>query len=136
MLIYCKRRVSAVYVDPTHAPFSPFRRIPEHLPTMLSSLSSSLLAVGFLGASWSQAAPASYNAGVGAIYTLANNAQNASIIAMSISENGTLFGSPVSTPTGGKGLSGVTRPGEPNVGSLFGSNAICAQDNVPIHFRL
>jgi hypothetical protein len=97
----------------------------------------SVLAVGLVAASCSHAAPAARQlVPVGAIYTLNNSPKNASIIAMGISENGTIFGSPVSTPTGGKGLAGVTGPGQPNVGALFGSNAVVVEDDVQIPFHL
>ena len=97
---------------------------------MRSPLSRSVLAIGLVAASISQAAPTTYPPS--AIYTLYNNPNNASIIAMSISENGTIFGSPIRTPTGGKGLSGVTGVGQPNVGALFGSDALVVGDNVRI----
>ena len=63
------------------------------------------------------------------IYTLNNNPSNASIIAMMLSENGTVVTSN-QIPTGGLGLSGTTGVGQPNVGALFGSNAVTAGDNV------
>lgn len=105
-----------------------------HLLTMQRSLRNSLLVLGTLAASLSHAAPYERDANVaaGAIYTLYNNATNASIIAMSFTENGTLYGSPVMTPTGGKGGIGQTGPGQPNVGALFSSNAVCVEDNVLI----
>ena len=65
----------------------------------------------------------------GAIYTLFNNPDGASIIAMSISNNGSIS-SAVRTSTGGRGLSGITGPGQPAVGSLFGSDAVTVGDNV------
>ena len=97
---------------------------------MLFPIKSALL-LGYLAASFSRAAPVAQTTVVGAIYTL-HNVQNASIIAMSVSENGTIFGSGVSTPTGGKGSSGQTGKGQPNVGALFSSDAVVAQDNVRI----
>ena len=101
---------------------------------MLFSFKSSLLVVTLLASSLSQAAPTVQNATFGTLYTLDNNPDYAVIIAMSISENGTIFGPRVSTKTGGKGLSGLTETGQPNVGTTFGSHAIVSEDNVPNHF--
>lgn len=90
---------------------------------------TSFLTFGLLAASLSQAAPAA-NSAYGAVYTLNNNEQNASIVAMSLSYNGTIHGTPVSIPTGGKGGHGQTGKGQPNVGSLFSSDSVTAADNV------
>lgn len=97
---------------------------------MLFSLRLSFLTIGLVAvSSLSQAYPAKY--GTSVIYTLDNNPNGASIIAMKISENRTVS-SRVMTPTGGRGLSGVTGPGQPNVGSLFGSDAVVVADDVGI----
>ena len=67
--------------------------------------------------------------GPGVIYTLNNDPNNATVVAMMLSENGTVTSS-FQTPTGGRGLSGTIGAGQPNVGSLFGSDAVVTGDNV------
>src|SRR5277367_2367300 len=67
----------------------------------------------------------------GAIYTLSNDLNGASIVAVKATRNG-ILSSPTLTSTGGKGLSGVTGPGQPGVGALFGSDAIVVKDDVSI----
>ena len=93
------------------------------------ALESTLLVLGLLTASFSRAAPVAQTTAAGVIYTL-HNVQNASIVAMSVSENGTIYGTGVSTPTGGKGSSATVGTGQPNVGALFSSDAVVAEDNV------
>ena len=97
---------------------------------MFFSFRTSLLTLGLLGGSISLAAPGGTNDPAGVIYTLNNNPQNTSILAVAVSKYGTLYGSPVSTKTGGKGGSGVTGKGQPNVGSLFSANSIVSSENV------
>lgn len=89
---------------------------------------SLLLGAILASASLSQALNIS-QAPFGAIYILNNDPRGASIIAATVSRNGT-FSSPTNTSTGGKGLSGVTGPGQPNVGGLFGSNSVVVEDDV------
>ena len=63
------------------------------------------------------------------LYSLANDPQGASIVSMCVGFDGTISGSSL-TSTGGKGLAGVTGPGQPAVGSLFSSDSVTVVDNV------
>ena len=99
---------------------------------MRFSSKAAYLVAGALGISLSHAIAIPAASRPDVLYTLNNNATNASIVAMSLSQNGTIQ-STVQTPTGGRGLSGVTGAGQPNVGSLFGSDAVVVDGNVWYH---
>lgn len=71
-----------------------------------------------------------------AIYTLSNNPDGNNILSLSVSYDGTLS-SPVLTPTGGRGLLGVSSgppfgPAGTTVGSdsLFGQGSVVVSENV------
>lgn len=95
---------------------------------MPSKLLSIAAAFAFIGLS--QTRPTDQSP-YGVIYTLDNDPNGASIIAVKADQDGTLS-SPTMTSTGGKGLAGVTGPGQPGVGALFGSDAIVVEDDVSI----
>ena len=48
---------------------------------------------------------------------------------MMVSGNGTISGI-TQTPTEGRGLSGITGPGQPAIGALFGANSVVTGDDV------
>ena len=95
---------------------------------MRSLFFSTAAAIAFIGAL--QAAPTIQSTNA-AIYTLHNNPNGASIIAVKVGQDG-MLSSPTMISTGGKGLSGVTAPGQPGVGSLFSADAIVVEDNVSV----
>ena len=63
------------------------------------------------------------------LYALSNDPQGASIVAMCVDASGTISGT-VMTSTEGKGLAGRKGPGQPAVGSLFGSDSVVVSGNV------